>query len=280
MSFEPRHYLEQVSSQSDDQIDLGLTALALSAIAQPGISVERYTHHLKQLSLEVQARYGDLLEEGEPDSAATQLLALKHVIATENGYTGDHETYDDLQNANLIRVIDRTKGMPITLSILYIHIAQTVGWNVVGMDVPGHFVCRIEKDGERIVFDPFNDCKILSAADLRFMIKTSVGEDAELSSDYYEPASKRSILMRLQNNIKFRQIEGEDYEGALEVIEVMRLVDPNEYRLLLDQGVLLAKVEKQKAAIESLEAYVDQAPNNRDRQEAVIILQQLKQGLN
>ena len=280
MSFDPHQYLKTLGPQKDDDIDLGLAALSLAALTQPGISVERYTHHIKQLVLEVQARYGDFLEEEEPDSAQTQLKALKHVLVTEHGYGGDHETYDDLQNANLIRVIDRVKGLPITISILYMHVAEKCGWRVYGLDIPGHFCCSLDKGSERIIFDPFNDCKILGAADLRFMVKTARGDHAELSADYFEPVSKRAVLMRLQNNIKYRQIEGEDYAGALQTIESMHLIDPDEYRLLLDEGVLFAKTENKMAAIRALEAYVGRAPMGRDRQEALIILEQLRQGLN
>ncbi len=280
MSFNSHDYLEQISSLQDADIDLARAGIALAAIAQAGISTDRYFHHMAKLSAEVGVRYLELVEAGADEDAGTQLAALKHVIADKHGYMGDQETYDDLQNSNLIRVIDRARGIPISLSILYIHIARAQGWQVAGLDVPGHFICRLERDGERLLFDPFNDCKVLGAADLRFMIKAALGEEAELSSDYFEPASNRAILMRLQNNIKFRQIEGEDYKGALEVVQQMRKIDPNEYRLLLDAGVLFAKVDETKSAIDALEAYVERAPSNRDRQEALMILRQLQQKLN
>jgi len=54
--------------------------------------------------------------------------ALTQVMAEEHGYGGDRQHYDDLQNANLIRVIDRRRGLPVALGILYLHAARAQGW--------------------------------------------------------------------------------------------------------------------------------------------------------
>jgi regulator of sirC expression with transglutaminase-like and TPR domain len=278
-AFDAATYLKEIGSLPDEKIDLAKAALALAAANQPGISTERYMHHLKKLSDEVAERYENFLESGADEDAGTQLAALKDVLSGKYGYRGDQETYDDFQNANLIRVIDRVKGLPITLSILYIHVGQAQGWDVSGLDFPGHFICRLEKDGRRLIFDPFNDCKILEAPDLRGLLKKLRGGHAELSAHYFELASTRAILIRLQNNIKYRQIEGEDYSGALKTVETMRLIDPGEYRLLLDAGVLYARTDQARAAIDALEEYIKLAPADRDRNDAAILLLELKNSL-
>ncbi|MBK7361975.1 MAG: transglutaminase family protein [Micavibrio sp.] len=184
-----------------------------------------------------------------------------------------------MQNANLLRVIDRRKGMSVTLSVIYLAVAGAQGWEIYGLDFPGHFLCRIDKDGKRLIFDPFYECKILEAPDLRSFVKQVRGENAELSASYFEPASKRDILMRLQNNIKYRQIEVEDYAGALKTVEGMRMIDAGEYRLLLDAGVLYARTGQPKSAIDALEEYIKKAPKDRDRHEAAMLLQELKNSL-
>ena len=122
--------------------------------------------------------------------------------------------------------------------------------------------------------------RILQAADLRQLLKTLVSPSAELSADYYEPSTKRDLLIRLQNNIKLRQIEAEDYSGAVETVEVMRRIDPKEYRLLLDAGVLYARTQQPIAAIDSLEKYVDRVPTREERHEALILLRQIRESLN
>lgn len=280
MGFDPLEYLKIFSALPDHEIDIGPAALALAAIEQPGLSLDRYFNHLRKLAVETGARHQELLKAGAQDNAETRLAALKHIIADKHSYAGDEETYDDLQNASLIRVIDRAKGLPITLAVLYIHAAQAQGWDIAGLNVPGHFVCRLEKDGARVIFDPFHQCQVLTAPDLRQLVKHALGDKAELSATYFEPAGNREILIRLQNNIKFRQIEIEDYTGALKTVEIMRLVAPSEYRLLLDAGVLYARTHQTQAAIDVLEDYIKQAPYDRDRHEAALLLRQLKESIN
>lgn len=278
--FDPWEVLLAVSSQEDGEIDLALVALALSALQHEGVSAGRYLHHLKRIGEDVVEVYNRYISLGEVDCADLRLRILSEVLADEYGYIGDSQSYDDLQNASLIRVIDRAKGIPISLSILYIHAARSMGWDVTGLDFPGHFICRIDMDGERLIFDPFYGGAVLEAPDLREMVKQALGAAAELSSDYYNPATNRATLIRLENNIKHRKIEAEDYAGALQHVERMRLVAPDDYRLLLDAGVLYAKTEQPKAAIESLSRYVDLAPAGRGRYEAELLLSELVQQLN
>lgn len=272
--------LRQAGEIPDDELGLADTALMLSALTHPGISTERYRHHIQKMGEEVGWRYHELVAAGEQELPETQVAALKHILADQYGYKGDDENYDDIQNADLIDVIERRKGMPITLSILYILVAQAQGWDVAGLNLPGHFIVRIDKDGHRVIFDPFNRCAILNAPELRQLLKKTMGPDAELSASYYEPVTARQILVRLQNNVKIRLIETEDYEGALRAVETMRAIDPQEYRLLLDEGVLCARTGRAQAAMIALEGYIKQAPNDRDRYDAQVLLDHIRSTVN
>lgn len=280
MEFDPDSTLRLLGTQKDSQIDLFTAGIALAAAEHPGISLEKYFSHFKKIVADTGERHAALIAEGAQDTAQTQLAALKHIIADQEGYIGDEENYDDLQNADLIRVVDRRTGMPIALAILYIQAGRALGWTVDGLNMPGHFVCRLESGGQRLIFDAFDRAKILNAPDLRALLKKTQGDFAELSADYYEAASNRDILIRLQNNIKLRLIENEEYEKAAGVVEAMRMIDPDEFRLLLDAGVLYARVGRPKAAVRCLEDYIDQARNPKDRQEAALLLQQLKDTLD
>lgn len=280
MGFDARAYLEKLAQSADENIELAFAAIAIATLSQPDIHPERFFNHLDKLKLLVAENHAALLQQGETDDVNTRLRALQEVMVIDQGYEGDQKNYDDLQNADLIRVIERRKGLPIALCILYIHAARSQGWEIAGLNLPGHFVCRLEKDGERLIFDPFHSGRILQAPDLRQIVKQTAGPQAELSAAYFEPATNRDILIRLQNNIKYRLIDAEDYEAALKIVDVMRLIAPEEYRLLLDAGVLSARTERPRAAIDFLEDYIRLAPADRDRQEAAILLQQLKESLN
>ena len=276
---EIQSYINEVGSLDDTDIDIVKAALSLASQNSPELKTERYYYHVQKMASATKARFDEIIAAGGSDDAPSRLAALKHVLVEKNDYSGALDDYDDLQNANLVRVIERRKGMPIALSILYVQVGQMAGFDVTALSFPAHVICRLEHEGERLLFDPFSSCKIMEAPDLRHLLKSLVDEEAELSAEFYETAPKREMLVRLQNNIKLRQIEGEDYEGALKTVETLQLIDPQEYRLSLDAGVLNARVGRYNKAIEELEFYIDKEPNGAFRQEAAVFLQQIRQNL-
>ena len=279
MTFDPRGVLLHNAQRPDRQIALFDVALAFAGFSHPGVSIDRYRQHGVKLCDDVRLRHAALVAAGAADDAGSRLAALKFVIVEQEQYTGDRDTYDDLQNADLMRVIDRRKGLPVSLAILYMHAGRAQGWEVEALNFPGHVLCRIEHLGVRIIFDPFEDCAVMEAPELRGMLKQIRGPQAELSADFYRPVTTREVLIRLQNNIKLRLIEGEDYEAALSVVERMQLFAPEEYRLSLDRGVLLAKTGRLPAAIESLRDYAGKVPDARDRYDAERMIAELQRAM-
>lgn len=284
MTEDAQEIVEKIGSLEDADIDLGRAAIALAALEQDGISMERYLHHIKSLADEVRDYRARQVKDGAADGVGLQIQALKAVFEDEYGYEGDLQSPEDIQNMSLIRVIERTKGLPITLCILCIAVGRELGWQVEGLAIPGYFVCRAECNGQRAIFDPFDHFNVLEAPDLRMLVKQAFGDEAELSAQFFEPASNRDILIRLHNMMKHKLIEDEEYAAALRVVLRMLKIDPSEYRLLMDAGVLYAKVEQNQAAIDSLEGFILKAPKGQvyqgETREAEILLAELRGRLN
>lgn len=278
---DPNAYLAETACVQDGEINLALAALALSARTHPGRDVRRYIHHLNEIGNAVAERHAASTAGFRArDGVYCRLRSLTGVISGAMGYTGDIMDYDSLDNADLISVIDRRKGLPVALGILYVHAARSQGWQVSGLNFPGHFVLRLEVGGERLVFDPFHDGRVLEAPDLRAMVKKAMGAEAELSAMYYQPASNRDILIRLQNNIKIRKIRHEDYIGALEIVEALLILAPDEYRLMFDAGILYARTGQPAAAIRALESYLEYCPHESDRADARRLMREIRSTLN
>ncbi len=277
---EALEYLTKLGGMKDEDIDILEAALALSCLNHPGVVLDKYRNHRIRLTDDVKQLHAELLAAGEPDSLDTKIKCFAEVVTRRHGYIGDDFRYNDLQNADLMRVIDRRLGLPITLSVICIAIGRDLGWPVMGVNFPAHFVLRFDADGVRQIVDPFQGCITLAASDLREILKRTMGQNAELSASYYEPATNRDTIIRLQNNIKYRQIEAEDYQGALSTVDIMKRIAPDEYRLDWDAGVLMARLERPGAAIEALERYVTKVPNAKDKHDAAILLQELKSRLN
>jgi regulator of sirC expression with transglutaminase-like and TPR domain len=269
-------YIRYAGTQADADIDLGETALALGLLFLPGVRPEKYRHHLRKLGDMLADDYAQRLKAGDADSAALRLAALRRVLHDGQGYAGDNENYDDLQNANLIRVIERRRGLPVALGLLYIIAGRKCGWQVEGLNFPGHFLVRIEMDGERLIADPFRAGAEMDAPALRGLLKSIAGEKAELSHQFYLPVENRDMLLRLQNNLKKRLIEQEEYAQAVIVVEAMEALAPAEIRTLFDKGILYAKLGQKGQAVQALEDYIARVADARDRQQAQGLLQQIR----
>jgi len=140
---DPKADLAAIGAQPDSAIDLARAALALAAFDHPGVSLDRYHQHLAKVSSRVGARLEELRTKNQQD-AQSILTALTSVLVDEEGYEGDKKTYHHLDNADLMRVIDRRKGLPVALAILYIHAGRAHGLAMDGLAFPGHFLCRLE----------------------------------------------------------------------------------------------------------------------------------------
>jgi regulator of sirC expression with transglutaminase-like and TPR domain len=268
--------LARIAALPDGEIDLAEAALALAALDRPQVPLDRYRDHLAELAADVAEEVSAARAERGVERAA----ALARVLFERHGYAGDRLTYDDIQNANLMRVIDRRKGLPVALGILMIHAARGQGWDMVGLSFPAHFLVRLESGGDRLILDPFGRGRILDSADLRELLKEVAGEGAELKPGHYEPAANRAVLLRLQNNIKTRLIKEQKLEAAGRVVMRMLLFAPEEAQLWREAGMIEAHLGNLKRAIGLIETYRDKSPGEAQRRHAAVLLQELAQRLH
>lgn len=268
--------LRALAETDDREIDLATAALALAALQAPPENLSPYHGHLGELVKVAREEVGRRPE----DTAEARINILNAVIRDAFGYDGDSDTYDDLDNANLIRVIDRRRGLPVALGILYLRTAHHLGWDAVGLNFPGHFLIRIDAGPERLIVDPFNDGRILTAAELRDLLKLTAGMEAELAPDHYEPVDRRDVLMRLHNNVKQRHIAAGRLEAAVDALDAILLFAPDKPPLWRERGVIMARLGNLGAAIEGIEAYLDRATDDDMRRDAAALLVRLRKQLN
>jgi regulator of sirC expression with transglutaminase-like and TPR domain len=218
--------LRRLAGDDDTKIDLAEAALLHANREHPGIALADYREHLAELVTAVETAYVEL-----PDGLAAKRQALASVIHDSFDYAGDRESYGDLQNANLMRVIYRRKGLPIALGILHIHCGRKLGWDICGLNFPGHFLIRLEDGADRMILDPFNNGVEVTVAGLRDLLKATHGTEAELSPAHCAIAGNRDILIRLQNNRKTRLLKADQIAPCLTVIEDMLLFAPGDAAL-------------------------------------------------
>jgi regulator of sirC expression with transglutaminase-like and TPR domain len=273
-SSDPKEILRQVGAGPDDGIDLAEAALALAALDLPQAPLDDYRQHLKGIAGDVAGACG------ADDGIEERCAALHRTIHARYGYDGDSATYDDLQNANLIRVIDRRKGLPIALGILYIHAARSRGWEIVGLSFPGHFLLRLDCAGERAILDPFHRGRIRDAGEMRALLKAMQGAEAELTAEHYSPVSDRDVLLRLQNNVKLRLIQMDQPGKAAATVEAMLLFAPRLHGLWREAGLMHMHAGNLGHAIAAFEAYLERETDGEMRRQVSAHLQRLRRQLN
>jgi regulator of sirC expression with transglutaminase-like and TPR domain len=179
-----------------------------------------------------------------------------------------------------MRVVDRRKGLPVALGILYLDAARAQGWEAVGLGFPGHFLIRLSAGAERLILDPFHGGRICGAAELRDLLKAMAGQEIELAPEHYAPVSDRDVLLRLQNNLKSRLLQAGRHERALGVIDTMLMLAPDHVELWQEAGLLHAREGNIRAAMSAFQEFVARAPDGTARHQAAVLLQQLKAKLN
>jgi regulator of sirC expression with transglutaminase-like and TPR domain len=271
------HHALGAFAQGDGvRFDLAEAALLLAALDRPGVGLDRYRRLLDQIVIRTEAR----VRQREDETAFGAINAVNHTLFEEECYRGDERTYDDLQNANLMRVMDRKCGLPVALGILYIHAARGAGYRAAGLNFPGHFLVRVESAGERLITDPFNGGRLLRTPDLRNLLKALSGPGAELHPDHYRTVDDRQILLRLQNNVKLRLLQQGHIEEALKIVQSMLAFAPEEMLLWREAGLMQARVGDIPSAIASLESYLLRADSDDARYRASVLLHELRARLN
>lgn len=266
--------LSDIGDVADDDIDLIAASLLLSQSFFNDTALEY--QKASDLFVRMSDSFAQLIisKTSKTDNLSTEerLSCLNHIFYEVFSFDGNRASYDDLDNADLVHVLNNRKGLPVSLAIIYIALAKTQGWIIEGLSFPGHFVVRLMGGKTPMIIDVFNQGSVLNAPDLRDILKQTMGEAAELSSAFYEPITNREILLRLQNNIKARLIRDEDYERALNVTHMMTAIAPEEERVLFDTGLLYFRLGHLKKAIAALSDYKERTDGIEDKQEAAYLI--------
>lgn len=255
-------------------IDLAEVALLLAALDYPETDLAPYRRHLAALA----SNLTDIAAQ-EKETLDGRVAALTQVLAEQHGYAGDRRTYEDLQNANLIRVVDRRKGLPVALGILYIHAARAQGWRASGINFPGHFLISVEDEEERIILDPFEGGMQVDLGRLQLMLKTALGADAELQPEYYASMTNRGVLLRLQNNIKKRVLDNGDNQRGAAVVEGMLTIAPELPDLWREAAELRAEIGEMRSALQALDRLLLLADDSQ-RSEAMALRRTIATRIN
>lgn len=278
MSLAPdlRERLKKVGTQPDGDLDAAEAALLLAAASRPGLMLEPYLRHLDRLAGDVDAHAHRRAGEA---GIALRAEALRQVLGRRYGYIGDEEEGTDPADHDLAMTIDRRRGLPSGLSILYRAVARRLGWNLEALDFPVRVVVRLEHAGRRVILDPADGGRERAVPDLRDLYKAFAGNQAEFKPGDWQILSDRGLLLRLQNRIRADLIRAGRYREALAAVEAASLALPDQCELVRETGYLHARLDNLGAAIAALEDYLRRCGQDAGRHQVAVLLQDLRRKL-
>jgi regulator of sirC expression with transglutaminase-like and TPR domain len=276
---EARTALDAAGRLPDAELDLGATALQFARIDAPEADWRAGQQLLTALArAAVEAAMAD--PEADGGNLERRRAALAQVIHGRFGFAGDAETYDDLANANLLRVLERRRGLPVALGLLWLHAAEAAGWGAHGIDFPGHFLVALEGERGQAVIDVFAGGTGLQAPQLRALIKRVEGERAELRPGLLLPMPRRDVLLRLQTNIKLRRLRNGDLAGALACAEDMLRLAPDHAALWREAGLMNRRLERIGAALACIDRFLLLTPEGEAAARARALAEEWRNRLN
>lgn len=249
-----RRRFEAIASQSDASIDLTEAALWLSAEAYPLLDVAGCIDRIAALAARAEASVA------MASSERARVEALNHALFVEEGFCGNRVDYYDPRNSFLNEVVERRSGIPITLSVLYVDVAQRLGLHAAGVGFPGHFLCKVV-GSEELIVDAFGGT-LLSRSQCQTLLRNVMGPDAQLDASHFAAAGNKATLARILTNLKQVYLSQNAYEEALGCCDRLLLLAPDAPLELRDRGLVLARLECPIAAIADLERFLQLAPHH------------------
>jgi regulator of sirC expression with transglutaminase-like and TPR domain len=255
----PERAWEFLRTARDEDIPLVWAALTIARDEYPDLDIAAYERRI--------AEWGDRLRGAGAGDPIQGLRALNALLFDELGMSGNQQDYYDPRNSYLNEVLDRRLGIPISLGVVQMDVAQRAGLPLQGVSFPGHFLVSLPLDDGLLVLDPFSRGRSIDVQELKTRARPHVGDryihDEQLS-ELLAPASKRAILARMLRNLKALYVEKEDWARALRCVDRLITLDPSQPEERRDRGLLYLRVGHVAAAREDLTAYLSQVPPPND----------------
>jgi regulator of sirC expression with transglutaminase-like and TPR domain len=210
------------------------------------------------------------VRERLPDGAepADVLGALNHELFQARGFRGAGDDYYDPRMSFLDSVIEGRRGIPLSLSIVYIDVGRQLGLDLRGVAFPGHFLVKCVLPDGVVVLDPYHGGISLSLEDLQKRLREARGGEVSraIVSELLVGATPREVILRMLRNLKGIYLEAENFPDALDVLRWIVEVAPGVPEERRDRGLVYQQLECFRAAADDFEGYVADMPHASDAQ--------------
>ncbi|MHB8381075.1 MAG: SirB1 family protein [Candidatus Binataceae bacterium] len=253
---------EFTSIASREPVPLARGALLIAKEEYPALDIDHYLDRIAELAREAEP----LVHAGSDTVERIQLLS--QFLFEQKGFQGNRDEFSDPRNSFLNDVIERRKGIPITLSVIYLEVGRRLGLNLYGISFPTHFLVKAVDERGELVIDPFYDGAILGLDDIRARLAQIHGQPVELHPAMLKPVGARAILARILRNLKGIYFAASDWNHALSALDRILLLDPRSVAELAERGALFERLECFRAALDDFQSFLSIAPEHPEADNA------------
>ncbi len=263
----------------DDSLPLLEAAAAIAQDEYPDLDVQAVLGDVDQLLARLRRRCA------EDADALQRLRVLNQFFFRDMGFGGNVNNYYDPDNSYLNVMLKTRRGIPITLAVLWLELAQGLNLKARGINFPGHFMVKVNLPNGQVVIDPFTG-QSLSREDLSerlepYKRRNGLVEDFDVPVGLYlQAAPSREILARMLRNLKEIHRTQEDWLRLIAVQDRLLVLLPDAWSEYRDRGLAWAEMGDARLAVDDLEIYIAHTDDALDRDAMSQRLQELRRALN
>jgi len=257
----------------DGNVQIARIALEIARDAYPDLDIEAYLGRIQELAERIRVRY-------RPRAKVRDILGqINWVLFVEEEIRANHEDYYDHRNSYLNEVLDRRLGIPISLSVLYWAVAEPLGLSMAGVNLPVHFMLRVEEEGWTWFVDPFHAGAVYNRDDCQRKLAEIAARPVVLTESSIAPCSTQVVVTRMLRNLKAIYGNSKDFPSLLPVQRRLTALNPHESAEQRDLAILCAQSDRPGEAIDPLEAYLGTGPPVEEARELRALLESIRRRL-
>lgn len=249
MEYTPESDFARAIAGQDHEVDLFGGAVAIARLGHADVDANALARDLDLIAEAVRERAGD--RPGPPGLAR----AISAELFENLGFRGNREHYTDPENSYIDRVLERRLGIPITLSLVYMEVAQRAGLECDGIGFPGHFLVRCGGD-DGFFLDSFNAGEQPTREDLLGRLDGSLSSFPSIDS-LLAAVTRRQILQRMLVNLCVAYQGMGDAARWVAALGFRLRLEPWNAALYLERGLLHYQQGEEALALTDLERYVE-----------------------
>ncbi|HKX97892.1 MAG TPA: transglutaminase-like domain-containing protein [Candidatus Nitrosocosmicus sp.] len=268
--------IEQVQ-ENDDIVKITEYVLHIARIIDyPNLKISEYMNMMNEMGKELTSQIKN-----------TKSMRPTHIIEKLNEFFFDYKKfqpnisdYYNPVNNYLNIVLEKRTGIPITLSLIYIHLASYMDFKLHPVNFPSHFLVKYildEDSDESIVIDPFNKGRIMDDYVLQDLLNKAYPKSTiSLSNDLMMKTNSLQIIIRILNNLKNGYMEVDDLNKIMKINEMILSLDSTSSGAIRDKGIILYRNKEYQQALEILYKYIDLNPEANDIDRILELVKQIR----